>query len=383
MKLPACFAHVRIELLGGYPERWLNLAAEQGIALWDIHRQEASLFCCVASADYRRLRPLARRAGVRMRVREKHGIAHRFRNRRLRGGTVCGAVIFVLLLQLLSSRIWVIRVIGNHTVPDDTILAALADEGVREGASFAAVDLTELRLTALQRLPELTWLGVNQSGSILTVEVTEQTADIPIGDTAPANVIAACDGVILSIDTTCGQAMVGAGDAVRKGDLLISGVTESKVGPTLKRADGTVIARVSHTLTVTVPLSEPVTVPAYELCRSSLSFFGLTIPLYTDAAVPAGHRTVTERHPLTVGDVPLPLGIIKTRFCYDRATTVTRSVGEATAEAEKRLANEEAALFSAFTADARALSVQTTETAVTLTAVYDGTRAIGETVPIG
>lgn len=382
MKLPACFGHVRIELFGGYPERWLNLAAEQGIALWDIHRQDTSLFCRVASADYRRLRPLARRTGVRMRVREKRGILHRFRRRRLRVGILGGTLVFLLLLQLLSSRIWVIRVIGNRTLPDDVILTTLAAEGIREGASFAAVDLTELRLTALQRLPEVTWLGVHQSGSILTVEVTERSDEAPIGDTAPANVVASCDGVILSINTVCGQAMVTAGDAVRKGDLLISGVTESKVGPTLKRADGTVLARVSHTLTVTVPLRETVSVPAHEICRSSLLFFGMTIPLYTNAAVPAGHRTVIERHPLTVGDVPLPLGIVKTRLCYDATAIVTRSVEEASAEAEKRLANEERELFATFTADRRSLSVQASGDAVTLTAVYDGTREIGESVPI-
>lgn len=383
MKLPACFGHVLVECEGGYPERWLDLAVAQGITLWDIRRRETALFCRVASSEYRRLRPLARRAGVRMRVREKHGIAHRFRHRRLRLGVVCGVLLFVLLLRLLSSRIWVIRIVGNHTLPDDTVRTALTELGIREGTSFSTVDLTELRLTALQKLPELSWLGVHQSGSMLTVEVTERTENEPTCDTVPANVVAVCDGVVLRIDTACGQAMVTAGDAVRKGDLLISGVTDSKVGPMLKHADGTILARTTHTLSVTVPLSEPVTITDRVISRPSLSAFGLTVPLYTKTAVPEGYRTITERRPLTVGGVELPLGILETRLCYDTVSPLERSPEEATAEAEKRLAEEEINLTEFFTIDTRSVHVETTTCAVTITAVYEGVQEIGQVVPIG
>ena len=383
MRLPAIFGNVLIEVIGGYPERWLNLAAENGIVLWEIRHQGASLFCRAVSADYRRLRPLARRAGVRMRIREKHGIFHRFRHRRLRAGVICGTFLFLLLLQLLSSRIWIIRIVGNDTVSEDKIREVLASDGIREGSSFAAVDLTSLRLTSLQKLPELTWLGVHQSGSILTVEVTERASEPPTEDTSPANIIAACDGIVLRIDTLRGQAVVNAGDAVRKGDLLISGITESKVGPTLKRAEGTVLAHTSHTLTVTVPLRESITVPDREIRRPALSVFGLTVPLYTNTTCPEGYRTVIERHPLMVGDIPLPLGITETRLCYDKVTTIQRSVEEATTEAEKRLSEEEAMLSSLLSITDRSLTVHSTDHAVTITAVYVGTREIGTVAPIG
>lgn len=383
MRLPARFGHVVIECEGGYPERWLNLAAEQGITLWDIRRREASLFCRAASADYRRLRPIARRAGVRMRVREKHGIAHRWRHRRLRAGVVCGAVLFAVLLQLLSSRIWVIRIVGNRTLSEETVRSALSELGIREGASFSDVDLTDLRLTALQTLPDVSWLGVHQSGSILTVELTERAENEPHDTTAPANIVAACDGIIVHIDTVCGQAAVGVGDAVRKGDLLISGVTDSKVGPTLKRADGRITARTTHTLTVTVPLAEVVTVPHRVISHPSLTLFGLTIPLYTKTAVPDGYRTVTERRPLTVGDIALPVGITETNLYYDTVRTVERSAEEAVAEAEKRLAESEAELASYFAVSDRSVTTQTSPHAITLTAVYHGTREIGTIVPIG
>ncbi len=378
----SAYCSVLVECEGGFPARFLNLAAEQHIPLWDVRREDTSLWCRADAVDYRRLRPVARRAGVRMRIRKKQGIVFRIRRLGLRVGTVVGVALFCAVLGLLSSRVWVLNVQGNVTISDEDILAALQPLGVYEGADFSRVELTDLRLSALQQLPDLVWLTVNQRGSILTVEVQERTPTEPITDAAPANLTASCDGVILQLDTVRGQPTVKVGDAVRRGDLLISGVMDSKVGPQLKHAAGTVIARTSHTLSVTVPLRDTVQTEERVITRSALSVFGWKIPLYTGGVLPTAAAVADEHRPVTANGVPLPLGITRTRYTYLKDTVITRAPSEALALAEKQLAEKERELLKIFTMQNRDVSTEKTAEGVTVTAVYVGTQNIAEERPI-
>lgn len=374
---------VLIRCEGGYPARFLNAAADADIPLWDVQHKGGALWCRADAADYRRLRPAARRACVRMRVQKRCGILFYLRRFRRRFGLAVGVLLFFLTLSALSSRIWVVNVVGNSTVSDSDIRGMLEPLGIRIGGSFDEIDLRELRLNALQQLPELTWLTVNQSGSIVTVEVKERTPTAPLSDTAPANLVAACDGVILRVNAVAGQAVVKPGDAVTRGDLLISGVMDSSVGPQLKHASGSVIARTTHTLTVSVPLQETVTNRVERVVeRPSLMLFGLHIPLYTDSPLNGDPTVTTESMPLRANDVALPIGLHVTRYHYAVPETVVRTVAEAEALAEKRLADAEATLRQTLTVEERTPHREVTADAVILTVVYTGTQELTVAVPI-
>lgn len=372
--------YVRLEAQGGLPERLISLAAQQEIPLWNTARQGISLFASCPAASYRQLRPLARRSGMRMRVRRRVGLPFLLRPLRLRWGLAVGTVAAVALLMGLSSRVWVITVEGNRTVPDTAILQVLEPLGIKQGASFAAVDIPQVQLTALQELPQLSWLAVNQSGSTVTVQVQEKQPSQPIEEGAPANVVAAWDGVIVRLEVTDGQAMVQVGDAVTAGTLLISGVTDSKVGPLLRRASGRVLARTTQTLTVEVPLSETVTLPAGRVVtRPSLVFFGWRIPLYTDGALGGEYTPSLQEYPLCAGGKPLPVGLEVQRWTAQQAVTVTRTADEAAALALERLAAQETQVLADTTVDSRTVRQEQLPDRVVVTATYVCTRDIGRT----
>lgn len=374
---------VRIQCEGGFPERFLNAASGLNIPLWDICYRDTVLFCRAHAKDYAALRPAARRACLRMRIQQKQGLPFAVRRLGIHPGWIAGAALFFLILQLLSSRIWVITIHGNHTVSDSEILAVLAEFGVQEGSDFSRVNLDELQLTALQKLPELSWLTVNQHGSIASVEVKERSAAAPPDSTVPANLVAACDGVIVAIHTVTGQAMVSPGDAVRRGDLLISGVMDSAVGPQLKKAAGSVVARTTHRLAVAVPLTESVTVPDRTVCHPQLDFFGWHIPLYTQYHLQEKAASVTvTRHPLTVKGVPLPLGLSVTQRCYTTTHTVTRTPAEALDEAQTQLAAEEITLQGTLSVEQKTQQTAVKNGCVELTAVYTGTQELAVESPL-
>lgn len=374
---------VEFEAEGGFPERFLDLAAEADLPLWDTSRRNISLFASCFASDYRKLRPLARRSGLRLHCQKRYGIPFWIRPFRRRSGLAVGAIVFVLLLQLLSSRCWVLTVSGNSTLSDTAILEVLRPLGIYEGCRFDTIDIPSLQLTALKQLPSLSWLTVNNTGSTLTVEVKERTPHPPILPTTPTNVVAAYDGIITNLTATAGQATVQIGDAVTKGSLLISGVTDSKVGELLCHADGTVLATVTETLSVTVPLTETVFSPhPRTVTQAFVSLFGWQIPLSASVTPPPGYAVSVTTHPLRAGSAALPLGITLRRYQARDTVTVSRTAEQAIALSKQQLKAKEDVLFADFTVHTATYREHLSETGITMEGTYVGTRNIGRLVAI-
>lgn len=374
---------VLIECEGGFPERFLNEASNRHIALWDVSRKGISLFCRCKATDYRLLRPVAHTASVRMRVRERHGLSFLLRPFRLRWGLAVGMILFVVLLQLLSSRVWIIRISGNEQVSSDAIREVLEPLGIYEGTAPSAVDLPQLQLTALQQLPELVWLTVNFESSTALVEVRERQEAKPIIPDQPTNIVATQDGVIISIDAVSGQAMVKVGDAVTEGTLLISGVMDSKVGPLLKHAEGIVTARTTHTLTVTVPFEEEVPdVTPRVVSRPCLYLLGLRVPLYASIDIEGDYTQETTQYPLCAYGKELPVGVEVTRLIFAETECCTRTEEEARAEAQRRLADLVKTLQEEVCVESELLTEVKTDESWTVTGTYTCVESIGRYEPL-
>lgn len=335
---------VRFEAEGGFPERLLNQAAKQGIALWNSSRQGITLTSCCYARSYRKLRPLAKKASVRMRVRDRRGLPFFLRRYQARLGLAAGLAAYVLLLQVLSSRVWIIDIRGNDLISDQEILEVLEPLGIREGGSFEGLDVSDLQLSALKALPDLTWLAVNLDGSTVHVEVEERGTHAPLEGDTPSNIKAARDGKIVKVEVTGGQAAVKPGEAVTKGSLLISGVVESKTGPILRRSSGRIIAETTRILTAEIPLTETQLLPTGEtIFRPAFSLFGIRIPLYTDGTVPKDCDLSTHRHMLTAYGKALPVGFLCEEYRLLEASDVTRTEEEAAALASGLLDERELA----------------------------------------
>lgn len=374
---------VRFFCEGGFPERFLNEAAESGVELWNITREDIVLYGCCAAKQYRMLRKAARAASVRMRVCERHGLWFRLRPFRLRWGIVVGAVCFAVLLQLLSSRIWVIRLEGNERVSDTAIRDVLQPLGVYEGAVFDRVNIAQVQLTALERLPELMWLTVNVEGSTATVLIKERQASEPIGANTPANIVAVRDGVIAEMHTVTGQAAVAVGDAVTEGTLLISGVMDSKVGPLLKRADGMVMAHTVRTAQATVPFDEEVFDPNPPvLVRPCVYILGWQIPLYSSAEIEGEYTIEEENCFLQAYGKPLPIGLRVERLVFQKTDIRSRTPDGARAEAKARLNATVKTWGDTVRVEREEITEQQTDSGITLVATYHCTEPIGKVVPL-
>ncbi len=368
---------------GGLPERFLNLANETDVAIWDTRREGITLVFRCAAGEYRRLRPVARRCGMRMRVCRRAGLPFLVRPFRKRWGLTVGVVAVAVLLQVLSARIWMISVSGNERVTDEEILSVLRPLGIVTGGDFDEVDIPTVQLTAVQQLEEIRWLSVSVRGSHVYVQVKEREATAPIADTAPANIVSVCDGVVVSVRVTDGVAVVKEGDAVTADTLLISGVTDSTVGPILRRAQGEIVARVVVERSVTVPLVEerPAAEPTIHRRRTAV-LFGWEIPLLW--AAPDGEYTVEESvRCLRANGKDLPIGVRTTAYVMSESETVTRTEEEAREEAYRRLTQQIENVEPTLTVENEEVVYTVSGDAVTAVGRYTGTCSIGVVQPIG
>ncbi len=366
------FGWVRVETEGGYPERLLNAVAKEEIAVWGVRfRDERMRFSCFAR-DYRVLRHRARRACVRMRVRQKHGLPFWFHRYRKRKGMLIGLVLYALILALLSPRIWTIEVVGNGATPTEEILAVAQDMGVRIGARMDALQIKQLEIMGLNRLPTLAWISVNPSGCVARVEVTERKPTPQVLDLShPSDMVAVRDGRVVSVTVVSGQKCVMAGEAVSAGTVLISGRVQSELGEQLYRAYGEVWAQTERRITVSVPLTYYPAVPdGFVAVCPTLRFLGWEIPLYTAPPTGEEYQQTERAHFLQANGLTLPLGITNRYYIRTTRPATVRTEGQAVELAEKRLKAQETALFG----DGEFKELERTQTiadgAVTLSVKY-------------
>ncbi len=356
---------VLVETEGGYPERLLNAVAKQEVSIWGVRfREERMRFSCFAR-DYRYLRQDARRACVRMRLRQKHGLpfwVHRYRRRK---GMLVGLVLYAAILALLSGRIWAIEVVGNTVTPSQEILAVTQDMGVRIGAPMGDMQIKNLEIMGLNRLPTLAWISVNPSGCVARVEVTERKPTPQVLDLSkPSDIVAVRDGKIVSMTVVSGQKRVMVGEAVSAGTVLISGRVQSELGEKLYRAYGEVWAQTERCITVQVPLTYyPTKSEGFAAVCPMVTFLNWDIPLHTKAPAGEEYRLEERAHFLQANGLTLPLGITNRYYIRTVRLPVERTQQQALELANMRLQARETALFggSEFAELSRTQTVQNGE----------------------
>lgn len=126
---------VGFKVTGKAPERFLNISAQRGINIWGARPVEKGIEGSMSVSDYRKIRPIAKKSGVRSKITVKRGlpfIAARFKPRI---GIPIGAALGVALLIFLSNFIWTIDIIGEKQVSE----TALKKPACRQRSAYRRV----------------------------------------------------------------------------------------------------------------------------------------------------------------------------------------------------------------------------------------------------
>lgn len=332
------FGTLTVRVTGGSHERFMNLCAVYNRDMWDFRAEGDSITVKVRASEYKNLRKAAHRAGVRLKIIKRHGIPFWLRRYKNRYGLVAGILVFCLLLSFFSSRIWVIRMRGVEGEIEQQILTQMKQEGITLGTRTSAFDFATVRQKLIVACPQISWMSLNPSGSVLNVDVSLRTAPpLVLDHQQPCNLIASVDGTILSMNIKNGDPMVKVGDGVVKGDLLVSGAVEYADGCTVfRKAEGEILAETKHRVTFQVPYEQTHSCYTGKTKRRyAFHFFGLSLPLYIGSV--SGTYEKTDRYrPLVIDQVALPIGIYESKFALTQPLTVHLSREEAVAEATEK-----------------------------------------------
>lgn len=316
------FGYVGFTAQGGFPERFINLCRHNKIILWELKSRNGVISACVDREGYKKIRPVARKSGMRVRIRRKYGLPFFLARHSRRVGVLIGACLCAAVLLILSTRIWSIDVIGNVRVSAETVLGVFEELGVRRGVAGSRINISATEIEALRRLPELSWLNINISGSAALIEVRETVKSPELAENGePTDIVAARDGQIVILRPFNGTQEQKIGNPVLKGDLLISGIEQNKdLTVSFCKASGYVVARTNREITAAQSAKFKAKKAVSQNKSYVLDFLFFSIPLGRQV-----EDAYSEKSELYINGVTLPVGLTeRTQTVYEE-TEITLS----------------------------------------------------------
>ena len=299
---------VRLRLRGCEPERCLQDLLNAGVAFWDTEKPDAfTLLLTLYRRDAEAAGRIARRSQCDAALLPRRSFRGDFYGLKRRWALLAGMLLVIAGAVLAPNIIFSVEVSGCETLEPERITRVLDDLGVHFGTWGPSIDSEQLRNDALRMIPELRWIGVNWSGMKARVQVSEHGEEKPPLDrTKYASLVACADGVVTGVEAYSGQALVRTGDAVREGQVLISGLVDLERCLRATRALGEVYAETRREWTVLTPDTRILRSPE-RLCgvcvwlcagRKRIKIFGSSSIFMADCVKMINRRTM--RLPLSL-----------------------------------------------------------------------------------
>lgn len=324
------FGYLYVRVTTTNPEKLLNVCATNGITVWRVALRKDKLYFKIGINSFKKLRLYKRNISAKIHITKKVGFPFFVSKNRYRYGVLAGVISFFVILNFMSGFAWNICVNGNTTVKSEEILKSLREIGIYEGVEIKSINPAQKSNDFLLKQKGISWAAINIEGSKITVDLTESETEQE-RDTSPSNLKSKCDGVIKKIEVLNGTVNVKVGDAVEKGDLLVSGVKEyNDLSTKFVRARGKIYAETETIIHLEQPLKVTEHIKTGEVeTLSAIKLFGVNIPLYL-GRVEGEYWVSKYETEVSSGEAYLPIEKVERTFYKIKKTTynITRSEGE-------------------------------------------------------
>ncbi len=232
-------------------EAALEMILRAGITVRDAADTDAlTVEFRVTARKLKQLETLAGKKGWKLEILERTGLLKFLRLSLARPVLMFGLAAVFAASGYLPTRVLFVRVEGNSAVPTKLILEKAAECGIGFGASRQHVRSQKMKDALLDALPQLQWAGVTTAGCTATITVREHIEEPVPEQKTVSSIVADRDGIITEITVTQGTARFAAGQAVKAGEVLISGYTDCGITIRAQQAKGEVYARTKRELEV-------------------------------------------------------------------------------------------------------------------------------------
>jgi similar to stage IV sporulation protein len=276
--------YVKVRATGGNIERFLNMTIKEKIYVWSIKKISFNTAIFYVSINgFMKLRKNAKETKTKIKILEKIGIPIFLRKSQKRKTFFIAGIAIIVLVFISSSFIWKIDVQKQDFIDEARIIQKLRENNLYVGAIRKTIDYNAVANSLITEFNEIIWANIELSGTRLKVSIVPRK--IPptiIPKNIPTNIVAKKDGSIKKVVAKNGDAKVKAGDAVLKGQVLISGAIPSPVvGVRYLHALGDVTAQTWTSKETTKKLYKYNKIPTKNVVvRRELYLPFLKIPLY-------------------------------------------------------------------------------------------------------
>ena len=221
--------YVQIEVNGKFCEKFLNLIIRKGIIIKNIHRiSKDKIYLTIYIKDFLKIKSVAKTSSCKIKIAKKKGAHFTVVKYRRRIILLSGIAICALLVYTMSNIIFTIEIYGNKNLKTEYIQQLLNKNGIKPFV-FNKIKGSDIAKSIMSENENIAWIGIEVSGSKVMVDVVEK-ADLPevYNPEEQFNIISDADGIISYFHLKKGFSVVQTGETVKKGQLLVSGVTDSQ-----------------------------------------------------------------------------------------------------------------------------------------------------------
>ena len=195
--------------------------------------------------DYRSLCRLCKVRGDRIQISGHRGIYWGLKGVLHRSVLLTGVMILLVASFWIPSRVFFVRVEGNQRIPQKVILEAAEACGLTFGADRSKVRSERMKNALLERIPELQWTGINTTGCTAVISVRERSETTTgEGRGGVSSIVASTDGVISELTVLRGTPLCRVGQAVKAGQILVSGYTDCGLTIRAEQAAAEIFAKI-------------------------------------------------------------------------------------------------------------------------------------------
>ena len=248
---------VTLRLVSAQWENSLEALRNAGIILENVVLiDQLTISFSVRQQNLELVQTIARKRGEKLEIDSRRGVIYKIRGLIRRPVLVAGMLLLLWLSVWAPGRVFFVLVDGNVTVPANLIMEQAAKCGVDFGASRKAVRSEKVKNALLEIMPQLQWVGVNTYGCVAVISVTErQVQEVPQQTHQVTSMIAICDAVVGEMTVLQGNAVCTVGQAVKKGQVLISGYTDCGICIRATQAQGEVYGETRRNLCAVIPIN--------------------------------------------------------------------------------------------------------------------------------
>jgi similar to stage IV sporulation protein len=206
-------------------ERFLNLASQAGVKVFDVKRVSYTvLYAGVSARGYRKLIKIVPER-YNLTAGKRRGFPFGAMWLLKRKALLVGLLVILLGLLAAAQFVWDVQVKGINAYEGGKIKAELAEKGIMPGVYKGNIDLKGITTQMIIAHDEIAWMNISFKGVAVVVKIVP--ADMPpevYDENTPCDIVAKKDAYIEEVIPLAGRAAVKPGDTVRAGDKLIAGL---------------------------------------------------------------------------------------------------------------------------------------------------------------